>query len=433
MRPRHWALVWALCGSGCLLPTLEQADGGQGGRAQVSTIGGDTNAGGDNQSGTASLGGNVGLGGVSGSNEAGEAGNVSEVGQGGSGAESGSAVGGSFDAGGVSAVAGHRDVGGAGSGGSLGGTAAASGIAGAGGAVSGSAGTAGASGKGGGANCSQNLCTGCSVLANKPGDSCAGCGKYTCDGSEAVTCQSTCGGTKPVCDSGTNTCVTCTQDNDCKTTSLPVCLANTCVACRSPAASCQGTTPRKCNTSGGWDDQSVVAGTCGATCTPGALTCKTAVAQQCASNGVDQISSGSTTPCNCSAPGRYIKVASDVVLDTQTGLRWDFPGHAADNYANASAVCANKGMHVPTVAQLTGLLLTGSVATACGQAVSLAVDSVAFPSITAGPRYWTNQVEGIPGFMLVFYFWGPSGTPPTSGSGTTERRPDELVAYLCVK
>ena len=93
-----------------------------------------------------------------------------------------------------------------------------------------------------------------------------------------------------------------------------------------------------------------------------------------------------------STTGRFDEVAGGLLRDHRISVTWSASDNGEDiNWDDADSYCARRGMRLPTVAQLQGLVdRSGTLNTPCQTKQC----KVSAQFHLTGPRFWSRQREG---------------------------------------
>jgi hypothetical protein len=205
---------------------------------------------------------------------------------------------------------------------------------------------------------------------------------------------------------------------------------------------CNGAVPQTCSTSGVLTTGAVTSGQCGAQCTPGQFQCGTSeIGQVCGTLGT-WISNGSSDLCTCYVPGRFTAVPTNLALDSTTGLSWDRTMRAADTWTNASNICNNAGLRLPTLAEWQAVaLLSSTEGTGMCSTNPAPFDQAAMPTSASELGCsgslcddWTGTPEpGFTGYVYVMQFFAPSSPGNWSVGSSDDATTGISHPYRCVK
>jgi hypothetical protein len=205
---------------------------------------------------------------------------------------------------------------------------------------------------------------------------------------------------------------------------------------------CSGAVPQTCSATGVLTTGTVTSGQCGAQCTPGQFQCGTSeIGQVCGTLGT-WISNGSSDLCTCYVPGRFTAVPTNLAKDSTTGLSWDRTMRAADTWTNASNICNNAGLRLPTLAEWQAVALLSSTAgTGMCSTNPAPFDQAAMPTSASELGCsgslcddWTGTPEpGFTGYVYVMQFFAPSSPGNWSVGSSDDATTGISHPYRCVK
>jgi hypothetical protein len=205
---------------------------------------------------------------------------------------------------------------------------------------------------------------------------------------------------------------------------------------------CNGAVPQTCSASGVLTTGTVTSGQCGAQCTPAQFQCGTSeIGQVCGTLGT-WISNGSSDLCTCYVPGRFTAVPTNLAKDSTTGLSWDRTMRAADTWTNASNICNNAGLRLPTLAEWQAVaLLSSTEGTGMCSTNPAPFDQAAMPTSASELGCsgslcddWTGTPEpGFTGYVYVMQFFAPSSPGNWSVGSSDDATTGISHPYRCVK